>query len=395
MRELSEIIDSFTFVHVDTIPIATGETETNFVEYCTKLFGNKVGVGHMTIFDNVTGNPPYQKNNEHTKDDPLFHYFYDFAKAHGTRYCLISPAKFLFNLGATPKPWNTAMCSDEHIKVVYYEKDARKVFPTTRFKGGITILLRDSTKSLGPIGEFRASKEMRDLVAKVSAFSEETLDTIISGQGVYLYTDAMHEQHPEVAGMLSKGHKYDIVTNALDKLNNIIFFEAKPDDGHEYVQVFGTYQKVEGRRKERVYHWIRKDFVNEPEGHTTYRVFIANANGSGKKLGEKLSEPVLCGPNVGFTQTFISIGAFQQRSEAEAVLQYLKTKFARMMLSALKKTQHTTAAKWKRVPIQDFTLEGTIDWTQTVADIDQQLYRKYGLTQEEIDFIESTAQSMS
>ena len=42
----------------------------------------------------------------------------------------------------------------------------------------------------------------------------------------------------------------------------------------------------------------------------------------------------------------------------------------------------------------DFALEGTIDWTQTVADIDQQLYRKYGLTQEEIDFIESTAQPM-
>ena len=49
------------------------------------------------IFDNITGNPPYQKNNENTKDDPLFQYFYDFAKTYGTRYCLISPAKFLFN----------------------------------------------------------------------------------------------------------------------------------------------------------------------------------------------------------------------------------------------------------------------------------------------------------
>ena len=88
------------------------------------------------------------------------------------------------------------MRSDEHIKVVYYEKDARKVFPTTGFKGGITILLRDSTKNLGPIGEFRASKGDARFGGKSLHFSEETLDTEISGQGVYLYTDAMHEQHP-------------------------------------------------------------------------------------------------------------------------------------------------------------------------------------------------------
>ena len=101
------------------------------------------------------------------------------------------------------------MRSDEHIKVVYYEKDARKVFPN--FKGGKNIITRQYKVSL--VIEHR---RMRDLVAKVSAFFQKKHWIQISGQGVYPYTDAMHEQHPEVEAMLSKGHKYDIVTNALD-----------------------------------------------------------------------------------------------------------------------------------------------------------------------------------
>ena len=89
----------------------------------------------MTIFDNITGNPPYQKNNENTKDDPLFQYFYDFAKTYGTRYCLISPAKFLFNLGATPKPWNklcvqmstSRWCIMKKMLEKYFQQPALKV----------------------------------------------------------------------------------------------------------------------------------------------------------------------------------------------------------------------------------------------------------------------------
>ena len=196
----------------------------------------------------------------------------------------------------------------------------------------------------------------------------------------------------QVVVMLSKGHKYDIVTNALDKLNNIIFFETKPDDGHEYVQIYGTYQKVEGRRKERVYHWIRKDFVNEPEGHTTYRVFIANANGSGKSWERNFQNQFCVVQTQALPKPLFRL-ELSNRDQKQKLSYNISRLTARMMLSALK-TQHTTAAKWKRVPIQDFALEGTIDWTQTVADIDQQLYEKYGLTQEEIDFIESTAQPM-
>ena len=99
-------------------------------------------------------------------------------------------------------------------------------------------------------------------------------------------------------------------------------------------------------------------------------------------------------PLVGFTDTFISFGAFDTESEAKAMLKYIKSKFARAMLGILKITQDNTKDKWKYVPLQDFTVNSDIDWTQSVADIDRQLYQKYNLSPEEIAFIETHVKEM-
>ena len=64
------------------------------------------------------------------------------------------------------------------------------------------------------------------------------------------------------------------------------------------------------------------------------------------------------------------------------------------MLGILKITQYNPAPKWKYVPLQDFTSDSDIDWSQSVADIDRQLYAKYGLDDEEIQFIESHVKEM-
>ena len=85
---------------------------------------------------------------------------------------------------------------------------------------------------------------------------------------------------------------------------------------------------------------------------------------------------------------------FSTISEAEALLKYVKTKFARTMLGILKVTQDNPQSTWKYVPLQDFTSSSDIDWSQSIDDIDQQLYRKYGLNDEEIAFIEEKVQRM-
>lgn len=91
----------------------------------------------------------------------------------------------------------------------------------------------------------------------------------------------------------------------------------------------------------------------------------------------------------------MSIGSFDSINEAENVIKYIKTKFARLMLGILKVTQAITPGKFKYVPLQDFTADSDIDWSKSIAEIDQQLYKKYGLTPDEINFIETHVKEMN
>lgn len=117
------------------------------------------------------------------------------------------------------------------------------------------------------------------------------------------------------------------------------------------------------------------------------------ANGSGT-LGEPLSSPLVVDPQVAVTQTFITIGAFDDEATADACLKYVKSKFARALLGVLKITQHNPAKVWKYVPLQDFTSGSDIDWTKSTPEIDQQLYANYGLDDDEIAFIEAKVKPM-
>ncbi|MDU2207582.1 hypothetical protein [Veillonella sp.] len=130
-----------------------------------------------------------------------------------------------------------------------------------------------------------------------------------------------------------------------------------------------------------------------PSNFEKFKVILPNANGSGV-LGEILSNPFIGEPLIGYTETFIAIGEFDTYNEADSCLKYIKSKFARAMLGILKITQHNTAEKWLYVPLQNFTPNSDIDWSQSIENIDQQLYKKYNLSQDEIDFIESKVRAM-
>ena len=125
-----------------------------------------------------------------------------------------------------------------------------------------------------------------------------------------------------------------------------------------------------------------------------WKVFLPGANGTGS-IGETLSNPVIGQPEIGHNQTFVSLGNFDTELEASALLKYIKTKFGRTMLGIMKTTQNNQSqSTWSKVPLQDFTTQSDIDWAQSIADIDQQLYRKYDLDEKEIAFIQGKIQTM-
>ena len=89
------------------------------------------------------------------------------------------------------------------------------------------------------------------------------------------------------------------------------------------------------------------------------------------------------------------MGSFSSEEEVFNCVKYTKAKFARALLSVLKVTQDNTPGKWAYVPLQDFTPNSDIDWSKSVHEIDLQLYRKYGLSKDEIEFIETHVKEMA
>lgn len=349
------------------------------------------GLFNLMKFDVVIGNPPYQdetKGDNDTFRAPIYNDFMDLSIELSNLVTLITPARFLFDAGSTPKAWNKKMLKDPHFKVIEYVANSSDVFPNTDIKGGVAVSLYDKNKNFGsieeknrPAGIFVSFKILVDIMDKVYNSNFESIQSIVYSAEDYRFTEKMHEDYPEIRGKLSKGHDYDIKSNTLEKLPEI-FHKDEPNDGHKYVKMLGLH------KKDRVYRHIREEYITNNTNLENYKVFIPAANGSGS-LGESLSTPM-----IGSSYTFMSIGNFKDEFEANAALKYVKSKFARVLLGILKITQHNPVATWKVVPLQDFTSNSDIDWTKSISEIDQQLYKKYGLSDEEINFIETKVQEM-
>src|SRR5699024_8169685 len=334
------------------------------------------------------GNPPYQDEavGDATSSPPVYPMFMDAAYDVADKAVLITPARFLFNAGYTSKTWNQKMLADPHLSVPLYVEDSDDLFPGTDIKGGVAVTYRDSSQDLGPIGTFSRRPELREILARVGFQGIQSLAASVTKRDAYRYTQTMHDENPQASALMSKSSQFIVNANAFEQLP-FLFFTEKPLEPEEYVEVLGV---IRNRRNTK---WTKRDYIEGPDSFHWYKVAIPKANGSGA-FGETLSSPLVLNPLVAVTQTFLTIGTFETRSEAEACLKYIKSKFARAMLGVLKTTQDNPARVWKHVPLQDFTEHSVIDWSTSVPEIDQQLYKKYGLSNEEIEFIESHVKPM-
>ena len=169
------------------------------------------------------------------------------------------------------------------------------------------------------------------------------MSQIVVSRTAYRLTDVMHKEHPEALSMLSKGHPYDMSTNIFERIPQV-FFSNQQNDGNDYIQIMGRTE--EGR----ICKYVRRDYVKPVENLDYYKVLMASANKNGE-YGEALTPPILCSPGVGNTETYISIGKFENKNEGEALNKYICTKFARALLGILKRTHHLTPEVWKYVPL--------------------------------------------
>ncbi len=340
-------------------------------------------------FDYIIGNPPYQEETEGTSDKPIYDKFMDEAFEVSDRVELITPARFLFNAGKTPERWNKERLSDRHFKVLEYWQKSQEVFPNNDIKGGVAITYRDTNSVIGPIGAFTSYDELNSILHKVLPFVQETsLDDLIVQQNKW-NLEVLYKDYPECKAQIGSSGRERRLTTSI--FTTVDVFRDKKKDGD--ATILGLINN------KRTYRYIEPKYLDmRHDNFEKFKVIVPKSNGTGA-IGEVLSTPLIGAPLIGapligFTQSFIAFGAYDNEDEAEALLKYIKTKFARTMLGTLKITQDNNKGTWINVPLQDFSSSSDIDWSQSVAELDEQLYKKYGLSPEEIEFIETHVKEM-
>ena len=339
-------------------------------------------------YDFIIGNPPYQEEteSESTRMPPIYNNFMDETYEIADIVELITPARFLFNAGQTSKAWNQKMLEDPHLQVVFFEPVATKIFPNTDIKGGVAVTYRNSKIECGPIRAFVPYEELRSILNKAGAKDvADSLTDIADSSNVY-DLNSIYADHPDYRQYVGDGGRHSqLKTNVLNI--NPIFTNAPTSDDD-----YAVYGLVDGKRGNKYCH--SRYLKSDHKSLFKHKVLVPKATGSGK-FGDPLPDLIILKPREAFTQTYISIGTFDTQVEAINLSKYLKTKLCRSLLYVLKVTQDNLPAVWRFIPKQDFTPNSDINWSASIKAIDQQLYKKYGLSEKEISFIETHVKEMS
>lgn len=387
----SSLTYEFTYKVFKLLEIPTKNIIESFNTY-DLIGGNKdtyIQILKDMHFNVIIANPPYNVVNEGEGNgaNPIYHKFIDIARVVSSEGVFIHPGRFLFNAGKTPKEWNEKTINDEHFELFKYWPQSDDAFPDiVDIKGGIAITHWNEHQTYTPIGFFSLYDEIQTVLKKVKAQEFIPLSELVYHRDLYHLTKLVYQDNAWAEGRQSKGHKYDVGSNVFDLLPEL-FFEERPNDEKQYCMIYGR------QNNNRFVKWIKRDYLKCPDNVDSYKVFVAKSNGTGA-LGEALSMPTIGLPNMGHTVTFLSIGNFNSENEANALLSYIKTKFTRLLLGTLKVTQDNPKEAWENIPVQDFTKNSDIDWSKPIPEIDAQLYAKYGLSDDEVDFIESMIKPM-
>ena len=342
-------------------------------------------------FEAVVGNPPYNEDSqgESTGSNPIYHNFIDLAQYLSSINVFITPARYLFNAGKTPKTWNKKMLEDSHLSIAYYRQNPDDVFSGIPITGGVAISYWNKNIIHDAIHTFIPYDELRNIISKIRSLNPfEGLDHIIYIHSKFNLNNVYNAAPLMKSVIGNNGKDKRVRANAFEKIPLFTEHPTSTDD----VKILGLYNE------KRTYRYIQLQYLAHDSWLDKYKVFVPESNGASGMLGEEaariISKPVIGYPHEGTTQTFIVIGALNTELEAINLLKYIKTKFCRVLLGSLKATQRNNSTTWVNVPLQDFTEHSDIDWSKSIAEIDQQLCRKYNLSDDEIAFIEKMIKPM-
>ena len=332
-------------------------------------------------FNAVVGNPPYQimdGGGTGSSATPIYNKFVDLAKLlNPNNVSMIIPAKW-YTGGKGLDEFRANMLNDKQLIKLFDYEDSRDCFPTVDIAGGVCYFLwnkgsdnkcvvtsilgsfrNESTRYLNEHDTFIRNQKVLDIINKVKS---QTFTGFLS-QTVY-------SRKPFGIRSFQRG------------------FPAKPgrnislfgSDGITYME-----EKDVPQNKEIVDKWkvIMSKASAEHAGQT-------DANGR-KRIVSRLE---VLPPYTICTESYLLLDIFDNEEEAQNLKKYIRTCFTRFLLASILITQNIVRDKFKFVPIQNYKNNSDIDWSQSIPDIDRQLYTKYNLSDDEIAIIEKMIKPM-
>ncbi len=337
---------AYAFIHTNNIKARV-----------TELFGDDMQ------FDVIIGNPPYQLDDGGfgTSAAPIYQLFVEKALELDPRYAVfVTPSRWMAG-GKGLDKYRESMLSDKGMRRIVDYPKLYEGFPGVKIRGGISYFLWEREYN-GPC-EVQTIWDGQPTGPAVARYLDEFDVLVRRNEAVPILQKVRAKKEQTLDKRVSRRKPFGFATN----------FRGKPSPAglKNPVKLFANQRLT----------WIdRKDIAINPEWIDQWKVLMTAVQGTSAAVETKfLSKPIIAEPGMACTETYLVAGHFDNEKEAANYAQYLRTRFVRFLVSLRKATQHATRDVYTFVP--DLPL-GT-EWT------DAKLYKRYGLTKEEIAFIES------
>ena len=342
-------------------------------------------------FNVIVGNPPYQQSDggAQASAKPIYNLFVESAKELNPSYIsIIMPTRWYAG-GKGLDEFREIMLNDKHISELHDFLKPDILFQNTNNRGGICYFIRDksydNSKNLTKLFTYK-----NNLTPVLNIRSLKTPDSdILIRHSIALEIISKVKSHKDFKTFenhISSRKPFDLEGNVV---NDAKKFRLDKKGLKKPILCYGKSKKI---------GYVERDEITKNANWIdNYKVFAPYANNIGTELNDDNLNAFVGEPKTICTETYIVMGATLSLDliTSTNLVKYFFTKFARFMHSLPKVSQHGTSKTYKFVPLQNFTAKSDIAWSKSTVEIDKQLYAKYKLTPEEIDFIESMIKPMN
>lgn len=340
-------------------------------------------------FDVIVGNPPYQvmDGGAQASARPIYNDFVDFSeKVDPHLVSIIMPSRWYAG-GKNLDEFRNKMLNDIHLQELHDFLHPELLFPDTNNRGGICYFFRnknyDNTKKLTRVVTHSDKGIISDLKRPMKIEGSEIF--IRSGEAIGIIQKVFAEKNAKTfSDYVSSRKPFGLDTTFAKSAS----FKYSGEGLKNPVTCYGKNWAV---------GYVERDEIpSHKEWIDDWKVFAPYANNIGTELKDDNLNTVIGTPNTVCTETYLLLGVNLNLDEISAknLSKYTKTRFLRALHSLAKVSQHATSKTYLFVPLQDFTANSDIDWSKSVSEIDRQLYKKYGLSKDEIEFIETKVKEM-